>query len=99
MDSKRIRVFVICFLLAFIFTLLLMYAVCYKPSIETITDQELNAIQGVSIEWINGIPKHGKRARDIKIFIARNPNCTVEDLRVIKGVDDMIIDQLKKRFR
>ena len=99
MDTKRIRVFVICFLLAFIFTLLLMYATCYKPSISTITDQELNNVHGVSVEWIDGMPKCGKRARDIKLFIARNPNCTVEDLRVIKGVDDMIIDQLKKRFR
>jgi len=63
----------------------------YKPPLKNVTQAELDAIHGV----VYG----GVIADRINEYILENPDAKVEDLRVIKGVDDMIIDQLKARFR
>ena len=63
----------------------------YKPPLKNATQDDLDAIHGI----VYG----GVIADRINEYILENPNAKVEDLRVIKGVDDMIIDQLKERFR
>ena len=82
-------------LIFLVITLMLIGLVCgvvfYKPPVRTITVSELDAIHGVKIG--------GVVMNDIQDYIRQNPNCTVEDLRVIPRVDDMIIDQLERKFR
>jgi len=78
----------LCVMMAIII-LTLIVVVFDKPSLSTATSEELLAVYGVG--------EH--RLEQIQEFILDNPNATVEDLRIIKGVDDMIIDQLKERFR
>ncbi len=63
----------------------------YKPPLKNVTLAELDAIHGIAYG--------GVIADRINEYILENPDAKVEDLRVIKGVDDMIIDQLKARFR
>ncbi len=63
----------------------------YKPPLKNVTQAELDAIYGI----VYG----GVISDRINEYILDNPDAKVEDLRVIKGVDDMIIDQLKARFR
>ena len=59
----------------------------YKPPLRNATQGDLDAIHGI----VYG----GVIADRINEYILKYPNAKVEDLRVIKGVDDMIIDQLK----
>lgn len=75
-------------LIAIVFVVILGVVLC-KPPLSTITTSELDAIYGVG-EF---------RIEQIQEFIIEHPNAKVEDLRSIKGVDDMIIKQLEKRFR
>ena len=84
---KEIKCFLICFVVAF----LLIWLILYKPMLKSASTSDLNSIYGIR----NG----GVIMAEIQNYIIDNPNATVEDLRVIKGVDDMIIDQLKERFR
>ena len=76
----------------FIFAMLMILVigvVFYKPPLKQITRDEIESIYGVG----------EVRLSQIEQFILQNPKANVEDLREIKGVDDMIIDQLEKRFR
>ena len=84
---KYVKIFVLLTIVAF----LLIGLYFYKPPIKNITTSELDAIYGIK----NG----GVIMNDIQTYLIVNPNAKVEDLRQIKGVDDMIIDQLKERFR
>ena len=61
----------------------------YKPPLSTITASELLEVHGIGEVRLN----------QIQSFILDYPNAKVEDLRSISGVDDLIIDQLKERFR
>lgn len=83
--------------MTFILIAVMMNIFCKRP-LNSVTDAELDAIHGIKISYSNGRIE-GKRAMDIIRYIAINPDCEVEDLRVIDGIDDMIIDQLKRRFR
>ena len=85
--SKEIKCFLICFVVAF----LLIGLILYKPMLKDATTSDLDSIHGIR----NG----GVIMAEIQNYITLYPNATVEDLRIIKGVDDMIIDQLKERFR
>ena len=69
--------------------ILVIGVVFYKPPLKQITRDEIESIYGVG----------EVRLSQIEQFILQNPKANVEDLREIKGVDDMIIDQLEKRFR
>ena len=68
---------------------LVVGVVFYKPPLKQITRDEIESIYGVG----------EVRLSQIEQFILQNPKAKVEDLRELKGVDDMIIDQLEKRFR
>lgn len=68
---------------------LVLGVVFYKPPLSTITLSELDSIHGVG----------EVRLSQIQAYISQNKNAKVEDLRIIKGIDDMIIEQLEKRFR
>lgn len=70
---------------------LLLGLVLYKPMVKNATQSDLDAIHGIKTD--------GVIISRINIFLADNPEATVEDLRQIKGVDDMIIDQLKRKYR
>lgn len=87
MVSKQVKCFVICFISA----ILIWGIVLYKPPLKNVTLGELDAIHGIC--------EGGVISDRITEYILENPDAKVEDLRVIKGVDDMIIDQLKARFR
>lgn len=87
MVSSKVKCFAICFVLAF----LIIGILTYKPPLKNATQSDLDAIHGI----VYG----GVIADRINEYILENPKAKVEDLRVIKGVDDMIIDQLKERFR
>ena len=69
--------------------ILVIGVVFYKPPLKQITRDEIESIYGVG----------EVRLSQIEQFILQNPKANVEDLRELKGVDDMIIDQLEKRFR
>lgn len=68
---------------------LVVGVVFYKPPLKQITRDEIESLYGVG----------EVRLSQIEQFILQNPKAKVEDLRELKGVDDMIIDQLEKRFR
>lgn len=76
-----------------------MLVMVHKPYLNTITDEELNEVYGIKVTWIDGSVKYGTVATNIKSFLEENPKAKVEDLRIIKGVDDMIIDQLKRHYK
>ena len=63
----------------------------YKPSIHSATPAQLHSVHGIRYDGVvfEGIIEH----------LINNPNAKVEDLRQINGVDNMIIDQLKERWR
>lgn len=84
---KYIKMF---FILALIAILLLGISL-YKPPLKNVTTEELDGIYGIVC--------CGVIMESVQTYILEHPNCKVEDLRSIKGVDDMIIDQLKERFR
>lgn len=84
---KYMKIFMLLTLLA----VLLLGASLYKEPIKNATTEDLDSIYGIKCGGII--------MESIQEYILQNPNCRVEDLRVIKGVDDMIIDQLKERFR
>ena len=69
--------------------ILVIGVVFYKPPLKQITRDEIESLYGVG----------EVRLSQIEQFILQNPKAKVEDLRELKGVDDMIIDQLEKRFR
>lgn len=84
---KEIKCFLICFVVVF----LLIGLILYKPMLKSASASDLDSIYGIR--------SGGVIMAEIQNYIIDNPNATVEDLRIIKGVDDMIIDQLKERFR
>ena len=69
--------------------ILVIGVVFYKPPLKQITREQIDTLYGVG----------EIRLSQIEQFILENPSAKVEDLRELKGVDDMIIDQLEKRFR
>ena len=76
------------FILAMLIVLVIG-VVFYKPPLKQITREQIDTLYGVG----------EIRLSQIEQFILENPSAKVEDLRMIKGIDDMIIDQLEKRFR
>ena len=82
---------VICFLVCFIAIAIISCVVLYKPPLNNITIEELDKVYGIKVG--------GVIIERVQLFLADNPGAKVEDLRQIKGVDNMIIDQLKGRFR
>lgn len=96
--NTKVKCFILCFILASA-VILSLHAVNIKPMIKNITYEELNAIHGIKIEFGIGSVDYGPIAESIISYIELYPNAKVEDLRIIKGVDDMILDQLKERWR
>lgn len=92
---KKVKIFLVCFLVTF----LLLGILFYREPLKNITDSELDAIKGIKVTFVDGTVNHGVISQRIVDYIDQNPSCTVEDLRIIKGVDDYIINQLKKEFR
>ena len=78
-----------CTLILAMLMILVIGVVFYKPPLKQITREQIDSLYGVG----------ETRLYQIEQFILDNPNVKVEDLRSIKGVDDMIIRQLEKRFR
>ena len=96
--SNHAKIAVICFVISFS----LILSVClinYKPMIKDATAEQLDAIHGIQITFSDGTVKYGTVAKRIVDYVELHPYAKVEDLRIIKGVDDMIIDQLKEVFR
>ena len=89
MARARILKTLICTLIFAMLMILVIGVVFYKPPLKQITRDEIESIYGVG----------EVRLSQIEQFILQNPRANVEDLRELKGVDDMIIDQLEKRFR
>ena len=89
MARARILKTLICTLIFAMLLILVIGVVFYKPPLSSITYSELESVYGVG----------EVRTQQIQEFILDNTKAKVEDLRMIKGVDDMIIDQLEKRFR
>ena len=86
-SNTKVRCFVICFLCV----ALIVGITLYKPPLKNATVSELDCIYGIRAG--------GVIMEDIQEYIMTYPDCKVEDLRILKRVDDMIIDQLKERFR
>lgn len=89
---------VISVLIAFV-VLALLFGIFYRQPIKNITDRELDAIKGIKVTFVDGSVNYGPISARIVDYINQNPSCTVEDLRIVKGVDNYIINQLKKEFR
>lgn len=89
MGNIRISQKIKCFLICFIATIILVSVAIYRPPLSTATASELLTVDGIG----------ESRLEMIQTFIVNHPNAKVEDLRPLKGVDDMIINQLKRRFR
>lgn len=86
-SNPKVKCFVICFIVVFIMLGLFLY----KPPIKNATDAELDAIYGIKYDCVV--------YHRIIDYIELHPDCKVEDLRVVKGVGDMIIDQLERKWR
>lgn len=78
-----------CTLILAMLMILVIGVVFYKPPLKQITREQIDSLYGVG----------ETRLYQIEQFILEDPNVKVEDLRELKGVDDMIIKQLEKRFR
>ena len=89
MARARILKTLRCTLILAMLMILVVGVVFYKPPLKQITREQIDSLYGVG----------EVRLYQIEQFILDNPNVKVEDLRSIKGVDDMIIKQLEKRFR
>ena len=89
MARARILKTLICTLIFAMLMILVIGVVFYKPPLKQITREQIDMLYGVG----------EIRLSQIEQFILENPSAKVEDLRMIKGIDDMIIDQLEKRFR
>ena len=89
MARARILKTLRCTLILAMLMILVIGVVFYKPPLKQITREQIDSLYGVG----------EARLYQIEQFILDNPNVKVEDLRSIKGVDDMIIKQLEKRFR
>ena len=89
MARARILKTLRCTLILAMLMILVIGVVFYKPPLKQITREQIDSLYGVG----------EVRLYQIEQFILDNPNVKVEDLRSIKGVDDMIIKQLEKRFR
>ena len=89
MARARILKTLRCTLILAMLMILVIGVVFYKPPLKQITREQIDSLYGVG----------ELRLYQIEQFILDNPNVKVEDLRSIKGVDDMIIKQLEKRFR
>ena len=89
MARARILKTLRCTLILAMLMILVVGVVFYKPPLSSITYSELESVYGVG----------EVRTHQIQEFILDNPKAKVEDLRELKGVDDMIIKQLEKRFR
>lgn len=89
MARARILKTLRCTLILAMLMILVIGVVFYKPPLKQITRDEIESLYGVG----------EVRLSQIEQFILQNPKAKVEDLRELKGVDDMIIDQLEKRFR
>ena len=89
MARARILKTLRCTLILAMLMILVIGVVFYKPPLKQITRDEIESLYGVG----------EVRLSQIEQFILQNPRAKVEDLRELKGVDDMIIDQLEKRFR
>lgn len=74
-----------------IFVLMMLIMIFGKPPLKTVSEIELDAVYGLK--------EGGVMMGRVVEFISNNPEATVEDLRIIKGVDDMIIDQLKRHYK
>lgn len=79
----------ICSVLIALLILALYVVVCHKSPLSSATANELIAVDGIG----------EARLEQIQTFIMAYPDAKVEDLRQLKGVDDMIIHQLKRKFR
>lgn len=93
--SKKVKIALVCFLVTF----LIFGILFYKPPLKNITDVQLSDIEGIKVTFVDGKINYGPISARILEYIKQNPYCKVDDLRIVKGVDDMIIDQLKKEFR
>ena len=89
MARARILKTLRCTLILAMLMILVIGVVFYKPPLKQITRDEIESLYGVG----------EVRLSQIEQFILQNPKAKVEDLRELKGVDDMIINQLEKRFR
>ena len=89
MARARILKTLRCTLILAMLMILVIGVVFYKPPLKQITREQIDSLYGVG----------EARLYQIEQFILDNPNVKVEDLRSIKGVDDVIIKQLEKRFR
>ena len=89
MARARILKTLRCTLIFAMLMILVIGVVFYKPPLKQITREQIDTLYGVG----------EIRLSQIEQFILENPSAKVEDLRMIKGIDDMIIDQLEKRFR
>ena len=89
MARARILKTLRCTLIFAMLMILVVGVVFYKPPLKRITRDEIESLYGVG----------EVRLSQIEQFILQNQKAKVEDLRELKGVDDMIIDQLEKRFR
>jgi len=97
-NTSKVKIAIVCFLIVFI-TFLSISMISCKPMIKDATAEQLDAIHGMQITFSDGAVKYGAIAKRIVDYIELHPNAKVEDLRIIPGVDDMIIDQLKEVFR
>ena len=89
MARARILKTLRCTLIFAMLMILVIGVVFYKPPLKQITREQIDTLYGVG----------EIRLSQIEQFILENPSANVEDLRELKGIDDMIIDQLEKRFR
>ena len=102
MDYVKAHSKLTCFLIGFVVAVvivLLFVNVFIKSDLKDATYLDLDAIYGIKVTYVDGVTHYGEIATRIKEYITQNPSCKVEDLRIIKGVDDMIISQLKERFK
>jgi len=93
--SQKIKIALVCFIVTF----LILGILFYKPPLKSITDVQLNDIEGIKVTFVDGKTNYGVISSRIIEYIKQNPDCKVEDLRIVKGVDDMIINQLERKFR
>lgn len=85
--NKR-KVLVLTLVLLLISTIILICVITYKPSIHTVTLEELTDIRGID----------GTLANRVIIYIKANPDANIDDLDDIYGFGEYRVNLIRKKW-
>lgn len=91
-----LKTFLAVMLIVILLTVVIMFQ---HPHISSATMDELKEVHGLKVEIVDDREVPGIRMKMILDYISNNPDAKIEDLRILNGIDDMVIDQLNNMYR